>query len=157
MKMKSTEGKLLAGSVTGFLVMSMSLLLMPFQKLGFLPGIIFWAGLLSGVIGQGLLARTLRKSQSKAKGGRWGLLTFCANPWAKLADVSLLASLLAAFLTIKLCPAAYICYVTLAAVAFCFCLHCIFNGRVFGCVVGHDRSRQKPEYNNQREKGDGTR
>lgn len=157
MKMRSKTGRLLAASAMGFSVMSASLLIMPVQGLGVLPGILFWAGLLAGVLGQILLAVSLRKQIGRAKGFRWGLTTFGANRLAKLADFGLLASLLAAVVTLTISPAAYICYVALAATLFCFCMHCILNGRAFGYVLGHDRSRRKPDHNNQKEKGDGTR
>lgn len=154
--MKSFKtSKVLTGSILGFMVMSVSLLLMPVNKQGFLPEILFWAGLLTGITGQILLVFDLRKCLGKE--ARWGLLTFCANPWARLADGALLLSLLAVVLTLTLCPAAYICYVALAASVFCFCLHCILNGRVYGYVMGYDRSQRKPDRNNQEEKGDGTR
>lgn len=149
MKIETKERKLLACSVLGFLMMSLSLLLMPVQKLGFLPGILFWAGLVAGIAGQILLALTLRECLGKYKGIRWGLLCFCTNPWAKVADIGLLVSLLAAVLILSLWPAAYICYVMLTVAVFCFCLHCIFNGRIFNYVMGHDYSWRKPEHNNQ--------
>lgn len=147
MKMKFSMGRLLVGSILGFLLMSVSLLLMPFQRLGFLPGILFWTSLLAGVVGQILMVRILRKRAIQSTG--FGLATFFANPWAKLADIGLLVSLLAATLALTLCPAAYICYAGLAAAAFCFCLHCILNGRIFGYVMEYDRSRRKPNHNNQ--------
>lgn len=147
MNMKTKMGKLLAGSVLGFLVMSLSLLLMPVKGIGFLPGCLFWAGLLTGVAGQIQLMPVKPRHTGKEKGTRCGLTTFFANPWAKSADIGLLVSLLTAMLTLAICPSAYICYVALAAAVFCFCLHCILNGRAFGCVMGHGRFRRKSEHN----------
>ena len=145
--MRSKMGKLLAGSVMGFLLMSVSLLVMPVKGLGFLPGLLFWAGLLLGIAGQILLVLNQPRHTGKDKGIRCGLITFFANPWAKVADIGLMVSLLAVVLTLAACPTAYICYVALAAAAFCFCMHCILNGRVFGCVMGHGRSRRKSDHN----------
>lgn len=149
MKTKYKERKLLACSVLGFLMMSLSLLLMPVQMLGFLPGILFWVGLIAGVAGQILLALTLRECLGKSKGIRWGLLSFCTNPWAKVTDIGLLVSLLATVLILSIWPAAYICYVVLAVAVFCFCLHCIFHGRIYNYVMECDYFRRKPDQNNQ--------
>ena len=65
--MKSKMGKLLAGSVLGFLLMSASLLVMPVKVLGFLPGLLFWAGLLAGIAGQILLVLNQSKHTGKDK------------------------------------------------------------------------------------------
>lgn len=157
MKTNVRGKKLLLGSVAGFLVLSASLLLMPLPGLGFLPGVLFWAGLLAGIAAQFLLHLKLGRDLKKGKPSRCGLLTFGANRLAKLADIGLLVSVLASVVTLNFSPAAYICYVALAAAVFCFCMHCVFNGRTFGHVMGHDRSRQQPDRVNKSEKGDGTR
>lgn len=157
MRMKSRPMLLLMCSVAGFLTLSVSLLLMPVPGLAFLPGVLFWAGLILGLGAQFLLHLVLRKKLRAGKRGRWGLLRVCSNNWAKLADIGLLVSVPAAALTMTLSPAAYICYVALAAAVFFFCMHCVLNGRTFGCVMGHDRSRRKSDNSNQNEKGDGTR
>lgn len=149
MKNKSLSKKLLMGSVAGFLILSVSLLLMPVQGLGILPGLLFWAGLIAGIAAQGLLHLKLRRGLRTGKRSRCGLLTFGTNRLAKLADVGLLVGVLASVVTLTVSPAAYICYVALAAAVFCFCMHCVLNGRTFAYVTEHDHSRQKPDSANK--------
>ena len=140
--MKKADRCLLWTSVFGYLVLSVSVLLMP--KVAdapagslwrVLPGGLFWGGLLLGSLFQILLAlryRSWRRKQGIKKKGRVGLIGFFRTPLAREADVLLVVSgsaLLVVMLFVS--DAAYICYVLLGLTIFAFCMHCILNGRVF--------------------------
>ena len=139
-------------SVAGFTTLSVSLLIMPVQGLHFLPGIVFWIGLLAGVGGQVFLCWRLRERNVPRRKRRWGLVTLCANRWAKLADYGLMLSLLTTVLAVLKNGAACFCYVAMAATVFCFCMHCVLNGRIFAYLVKQGCFRKKPDHKNIRKK-----
>ena len=50
MKEVKTDRVLLGLSIAGFAVLAISFVLMPIEEMGVAPGILFWAGLLCGVV-----------------------------------------------------------------------------------------------------------
>ena len=139
MKRVQTDRTLLALSIAGFFFMSASFLVMPFSALGFLPGILFWGGLLIG--GALQIALEVRRRAFFAsyhvkcksmQNPRNGLVSFAANTPAKIADCALLGSLLATAVAFILTGGTgYVCYILIAATVMAFCLHCILNGRIY--------------------------
>ena len=139
MKQNKTNRLLLCLSIGGFAVLAVSFLLMPVEGLGIVPGVLFWGGLLTGVVLQIILdarRKSLfakynveRKAMQKVKNG---LLSFGSNPAATVADVCLFVSIIATvFVFILTRGMGYLCYVCLSALIFSFCMHCILNGRIY--------------------------
>ena len=165
MKQKRVDQILLAISVGSFLLMSVSFLLMPVKALKMMPGILFWSGLLLGIVTQIILEirrraffkfyKVRRKNMQRPRNG---LLSFCSNRAAILADAALVVSLLAAVLAFVLTKGyGYVCYVFIAATVFSFCMHCILNGRIFFHANNQLKVRQVLEQKkaNSKEKGEG--
>lgn len=152
-------------SIGGFALMSTSFVLMPLDKtveiydsMDIIPGIMFWAFLMLGVVGQVLL--TIRRkrfletnrSDSGLRKERIGLISVFKNVPAIIADVGFVISLVAFVLAINVTNGiGFICYILLAICVFTFCLHCILNGKNFFYVV------KQEEYllNKREENGNG--
>lgn len=165
MKTKRTDYVLLSISIIAFLVMALSFLMMPLEGVGILPGILFWSGLLIGVSFQIVLAVRRRSffksygvSRKKMQKPRNGLLTFGSNREATIADYCLLGSVIAAVLAFVLTKGSgYMCFVFVATALAAFCLHCIFNGRLYFHVKNQAKIRQVLEQKkaNSKDKGEG--
>ena len=165
MKQNKANCLLLGVSVGGFAVLAISFLLMPIEKLGFIPGILFWGGLLIGVVLQIVLGarrnslfkkyNVKRKTMQKVRNG---LLSFGSNKPALIADCCLIASVIASILTFILTKGTgLVCYVCISVLVFSFSMHCILNGRIYVFVKNQDRVRQVLEQKNANsmEKGEG--
>lgn len=139
MNRKRTDCVLLAISAVGFFLMSVSFILMPLETIGIFSGVIFWGGLVLGVTLQIVLEARRRAffakynmKCNKMQKPRNGLLTFGSNQLAKIADIAMIVSIgatILAFICTK--GLGFLCYVFIAATVFTFCLHCIFNGRIY--------------------------
>ena len=153
MKNSNIDRMLLGVSIVGYLAMSASFMLMPVEALGIVPGIVFWAGLLIGTGMQMLLEKRRRAffaaygiGREKVQKPRNGLLTFASNKAAMIADGAFVCSMIAAILAFVLTKGAgYICYVCITAAASSFCLHCIFNGRIYFHINNQSKVRQALE------------
>lgn len=137
-------------SIGSFALMSVSFLLMPFDKtveqydtMDIIPGVMFWLFLVLGVAGQIILTirrkrflETDRRKRFQARNGRVGLLSVFKNIPAIVADVGFVISLVAFVIATKVTNGmGYICYILLAICAFTFCSHCIFNGKIYEYVT----------------------
>ena len=153
MKTSKLDRVFLVLSVLGFLALAASFSLMPFDVMGFLPGVLFWAGLLIGVLFQILLEARRRamfrkydvKRQTMQK-PKCGLLTFGSNTAAKIVDVLLLISVAVSvviFIVTK--GSGYSCFFCISAVVFTFIMHFILNGRNFFHVKNQAKVRQALE------------
>lgn len=137
MNRKRTDTSMLVTSVGAFCLMSASFLLMPVEKLSVLAGGCFWAGLLAGMTLQVLLEvrrrnffKEHRANWRKMQRPRNGLLTFGANPLAKVADVLLIISFIGLVASLWLTRGTgYLCYIMISVTVFSFCMHCVLNGR----------------------------
>lgn len=134
-------------SILCFLVMSLSFLIMPLvgssasndrEFKDWLPGLLFWSFLLTGVILQIVLANhrrqyllRLRRSRGREwQGGLPGIISFCKNGLGVIVDVAMLLGMIGFIISIISTHAVgYSCYVFLTILVFSFCLHCIFNGK----------------------------
>ena len=166
MKKNHLSRGLLAASIFGFFLMSLSILLVPFEKWKVLPGLMFWGGMFLGIFAQVTLELRRRAffssygvRREKMQKKRIGLLTFASNPIASVADNAMVASIVATVTVLVLKKGTgYLCYILLAATLFTFCLHCIFNGRIYFHVQNQNKIRQVLEQKkvNLRNKGEGT-
>lgn len=167
MRQNKTDRLLLGISIGGFTVLAISFMLMPVEGVGFLPGILFWAGLLTGVVLQivletrrnSLFAKYNVKRETMQK-ARNGLLSFKSNSLAAVADAFLIISVVATILAFILTKGTgYLCYVCLSALVLSFCMHCILNGRIYVFVKNQNKIRQVLEQKkaNSMNKGGGKR
>lgn len=142
------EMTLLRISIGGFALLALSFPAMQLlRSLSFLPGMMFWLGLITGVTGQILLERCRKSffaaykvSIKKYQKVRCGMLSLFSNPAAKAADIALgfcvfLAILLWLFPMKKL----DLRYILLALTVFSFCMHCVLNGRNY--LFAHNKNR----------------
>ncbi len=163
MKKNKTDRILLGISIGGFAVLAISFMLMPVDGLGFAPGILFWSGLIIGVVLQivlesrrsSLFAKYKVKRETMQK-ARNGLLSFGSNRFALVADISLVVSLVATILSFILTKGTgYLCYLCLALLVFSFCMHCILNGRIYIYIKNQNKVRQVLEERNGKKEGEG--
>ena len=139
MKQRKIDRTLLGVSVGGFLLMSLSFLMMPLASAAVIPGLMFWLGLAIGVALQIVLEVRRREffkaysvKREKMQKPRNGLLSFGSNKPEKIADIATAVSVLAMILAFVFTKGyGYICYVFITAAVFSFCMHCILNGRIY--------------------------
>lgn len=145
--------------------MSISFVLMPFERMRILPGALFWGGLTVGIILQIVLEVRRRlfftkynAKREKMQKPRNGLLTFGSNRPAIIADTTMGISLVATILTFIITKGTgFLCYVFIATTLFAFCLHCILNGRIYFHAKNQIKIRQMLEQKmgNAQNKGEG--
>lgn len=156
MKNQNTEYVLLYGSIGGYFLMSLSVMLMPIDAVRILAGAMFWLGLLSGTGLQAALALSRRRFYAAGGGmpeqrGLPGLLRFWANPAAKAADLAMVVSFPLMLAALKRTRAmGYICYVLIAVFAFSFCMHCIFNGSIYFYLKNKNRKESNQDNRNRK-------
>lgn len=165
MKRMRTDRVLLAWSVMGFFSASISFLLMPLESLRILPGALFWGGLIVGVLLQVILEHRRRAffaaynmPRQKMQKPRNGLCSFGSNRAAVIADRVMGLCVAAMILVLVLTKGyGFWCYLCIAMAVFSFCLHCVFNGRIYFHAKNQLKVRQVLE-NRKAEaikKGDG--
>lgn len=139
-------------SIFGYLVMSISFMIMPLidqqasPLVDKLPGVMFWCFLLIGAASQIVLAVRRRKwlnehgiERRSAAKGRIGLLSFMRNLPACLADGVFVLSLVALIIAVVMTDGmGYLCYVFMACTVFSFCMHCVFNGKIYYFLTHQD-------------------
>lgn len=103
--------------------------------LAYLVGVLFWLGLLLGLVLTHRLSRIRKAAQYKAY-QRPGLLCFFRNRRAVVGDIALLVSLLCLIVLQKLLGASHTASVALLSVT-CFnvYLHAVFNGNNYAYAV----------------------
>ena len=149
MKRVKADRALLGLSMIGFFAMSVSFMLMPLESMRIIPGLMFWLGMIVGIVFQIVLALRRKAYLSSHKGKREenlkrfpGLISFCTCVEGIIADAACLASIIAAIPTFILTKGyGYACYVLVACVLFTFCLHCIFNGKIFFRLKNKSRAQ----------------
>ena len=120
-------------------VLSASLPLMPFSLLYpdrkvfiYLPGILFWVGLIGTIITAVRMARTARKDQHRddlhPNGASIGLFHFFENKPACVFDVLMLVSLVGLVVTRIWAGTTLWPFVFLPILTFSFGMHCMLNG-----------------------------
>ncbi len=134
-------------SSISFLLMSSTLLVMPFAdawESGLrIVGAAFWFFLMIGFLFNFLSDRAQKAYQqqlpekTEKTGGRPGLFTFFSNIPAAICDVVLFIGIFTAVFTGLFRPAlmtTYAAYVLLFFIALSFCMHCLFNGRKYRLI-----------------------
>lgn len=132
-------------SLVGFLLTAGSFLLMEGYRLGVLPGILFWAGLLLGGSGQLVLSAQRKKKSIPAieKIRLPGCLRFFSNRKAKWADIAMMILIPATVLVLALSHGiGYQCFLFLAAAFLSIVLHSILNGKNYEYVKYAARRRR---------------
>lgn len=127
-------------SMTGFLCMSVSFLIMPhidslngLDTLGLVTGLMFWIGLVVGLMTQLVIAIL---SRGKEKTQKLGIISCCKNQYGKIIDSICLISLVLLIAGLIITnQKGYICYIGLSLFSFSFCMHCILNGRAFNRIL----------------------
>lgn len=165
MKQRQTDCMLLGISIGGYLLMSISFLLMSIETVNILPGLMFWGGLAVGAALQIVLEvrrraffASYKVKREKMQKPRNGLLSFGSNRVAKIVDLSMAVSLIAVILAFVFTKGyGYVCYVFIATTLFSFCLHCILNGRIYFYAKNQIKLRQVLEQKrtNYSDKGEG--
>ena len=112
----------------------------------FLPGALFWCGMISGCICQVVLnirrkqkleEKGVRKNQ--ARKGRNGLSCFLKNVPAIISDITCIVSLVGLIVTTVINDGKdYVWLAMLTVFLFTFCLHCIFNGKIYHYLFQRD-------------------
>ena len=165
MKQNQADRVFLSLSICGFLLVSVSFLLMPVEQFGFFAGGLFWIGLLLGALMQVVLEMRRRNffakyrvPMRKMQRPRNGLLTFGANRPAKIADCVLGIS--AAFLTLSIVltrGTSFLCYILIGSTIFSFSMHCVLNGRIYFHAKNQLKVRQVLEQKKAKsiDKGEG--
>lgn len=145
MRNERSNAAWLTVSVLAFLLMSAAFTIMPLEVpynsvvLSLLPGAMFWAGLMIGIVTQIVLSCRCRKWRADSRGGkqrasnkRIGLLSFLQTVPGCIADVTCIISAVALTLSLILTRSrGYFCYVFMALFVFSFCMHCVFNGKIY--------------------------
>lgn len=127
-------------SIISYFIMSCSFMIMPLDNyskkidtsiINIISGACFWLFLIIGCVGQVLVSRHRKASIANREiKSRIGILGFFGNKWARIADCIMIAALVVFVISLIITKAiGYVCYVSLSATIFFFCMHCILNGR----------------------------
>lgn len=144
------DSMLLSVSIGGFAALAISFLLMPIEALGLVPGMLFWGGLIIGVVLQ-IVLEARRKSlfaqynvkRETMQKARNGLLSFGSNYLAAIADILWAVSIIATIIVFVLTKGTgYFCYISLSVLVFSFCMHCILNGRIYIYIKNQKKVQQ---------------
>ena len=160
MKRAQIDRILIIASICGFLLMSCGLALVPFPWAGILPGALFWGGLLMGSVLLVILESRRRAffehyrvKLEKMQKPRNGLLSFSSNKEAKIADIAMVISAVAAVLALIITKGSgLICYILIALTVFSFCMHCILNGRIYFHTKNQNKVQQALERKKQNQR-----
>ena len=165
MKASQVDRILLWCAMAGFLIVSISFLLIPLEALGILPGLLFWFGLAAGAVPLILLERRRRSFFASYRANRrrmqkphCGILTFGSNREARIADAAMLVSIPATLLVMLITRGiGYGCYLCIALTTLAVSLHSIFNGRIYFHVKNQKKIRHALEKKKAsiKEKGEG--
>lgn len=147
MKLEVRRNRFFLLSAISFLLMSSTILVMPFADANEnslrITGAAFWLFLIAGFLFNFLSDRAQKAYQKELPekapkmDGRVGLLSFFTNTPASICDAVLLAGVLAAVSMGLFRPAlmtAYAAYVLLFFITLSLCMHCLFNGKKYRLV-----------------------
>jgi 4-hydroxybenzoate polyprenyltransferase len=124
-------------SILCFAVSSLSFILIPFsnfrgngveQAMAYMVGVLFWLGLISGLVITAWLGR-IRKKDSKKKNKLPGVLCFFKNKWAMQCDIAMIAAFVLFVIFQKFMGIYHwISIILLSITLFSVYLHSILNG-----------------------------
>lgn len=143
-------------SIASFLLMSISFLFMPFGKIEdgstsiitYISGGMFWFFLVLGTVFQAILSKRRKdwyiyyrvKRNPRIARPKRGIISFFKNTYGIVADVIMVLSLIGFILSIIFTDGrSYICYILISTSIFAFCMHCIFNGKIFYHIENQDK------------------
>lgn len=161
--MKTNDmSRLLHISIVGFLLMSLTFLLMPLndtppeEGINFfkiIVGLMFWLFLIVGVVTQIILLKKFKKHEKKKGKRRIGLLSFLQNREAAIFDLLCFIGLIAvAYISIFTDGTMYFAYVSMTVFVFSFCMHCILNGKIYNTLK--KKPTQNPKINKEEKHND---
>jgi len=149
-KQRRTDMAFLMLSICGYCLFAGSFILMPVERMGVLPGLLFWGGLILGAAFQIVLEsrrraffKKYKADRDKMQKPRNGLLSFASNKVATVVDCILAVSFVATVLAFVLTKGTgNVCYIGISASLFSFCMHCIFNGRNYFFINNQNKIQQ---------------
>ena len=139
-------------SIVGFAILSTSFLLMSVENsavISKMAGLMFWIGLVMGIVFQVLLAKQRKIEIAKYRNHKFpnqrmrlGIFSLFKNPIAMIFDLLLAIGLVGLISSIILTKGmGYVCYVFIFITVFSFCMHCIFNGRIFFYISSKENKK----------------
>lgn len=140
-------------SIAGFAILSVSFLLMPVEShavISKIAGVMFWFGLVIGIIFQVILARHRKIGMTKNRIQRLanqrvkpGVFSLFKNPVAIVFDLLMAIGLVGLISSMILTKGmGYICYAFISITVFSFSMHCIFNGRIYLYISNKEKKKE---------------
>ncbi len=155
MKESKNMSNLLRISIAGFLLMSLTFLLMPLNSTApeegtdifrIIVGVLFWLFLIIGIAAQIMLSKEFKKSEKKKAKRRIGLFSFLQNREAAVFDLLCLIGFIAiAFMVLFTDGTMYFAYICTSVFVFSFCMHCILNGKIYNTLKRKPNAKKKSE------------
>lgn len=134
--------KLLYVQIISFFISSLSLSLTSFvsyedgvakKVFSIIVGLLFWIGLVVGIIFIFILKNKTKNCLENEKGV--GLVRFFKNKFAICFDVAMIVWLIASIVLIAIQTESFIGSVVIALFVFSFEMHCVFNGKIYKCLM----------------------
>lgn len=140
-------------SIAGFAILSVSFLLMPVESnavISKIAGVMFWFGLVIGIMFQVILARHRKTGMTKNRIQRLanqriklGIFSLFKNPMAIVFDLLMAIGLVGLISSMILTKGmGYICYVFISITVFSLSMHCIFNGRIYLYISNKEKKKE---------------
>ena len=140
-------------SIAGFAILSVSFLLMPVEShavISKIAGLMFWLGLVIGIMFQILLARHKKIGMTKNRIQRLanqrikpGIFSLFKNPMTIVFDLLMAIGLVGLISSMILTKGmGYICYMFISITVFSFSMHCIFNGRIYIYISNKEKKQE---------------
>ena len=143
-------------SIVGFAILSISFLIMPVEGSVIatnIAGLLFWIGLIIGIIFQFLLVKQSKIEKTKTRAQRIanhrikpGVFALFKNPVAIVFDCLMAVGLVGFISSMILTKGmGYICYMFISITVFAFSMHCIFNGRTYLYITCKAKKKNLPK------------
>lgn len=162
MNHRKKETAYLIASIVGFLIFSISFLLMPVETgeaeqgpnaITLVSGLMFWIGLIVGIIAQISLSTSRKKWFARnrvrlplSNQPKLGVISFFKNMTAIVFDVVMILSLIGLVIAVLITNATgYACYIFIALFSFSFSAHCIFNGKNYYFIENKENIKKAIE------------
>ncbi len=147
---------LFKAAVIAYSISSASILLLPFSgndgeglsAMGYIIGILFWAGLLAGVgcwSAAYMGCRQKKGMQTAINTEKTGMICFFQNRQAVIADIVLIVSVAAMIGSMVISFGMWLNLITMFLLLYSFHLHYLFNGRLYKFLFKKRRRRERKE------------
>lgn len=154
--MKSKRAKVyLLVSICSYFIMAASVFLLPFSRkadssdlsaVGYILGIVFWFGILSGIVFLVLSWMKIRKQnnyQNWKEKTHPGVISFFKSRGGSIADICFLLTVVLLIISDYVMHLPYgIVLVFLFLTLYSFCLHFVLNGRVYRYLFSKERKKE---------------